>query len=152
LGTRDAVVRALQQWPEAGAIFTAPGSGNGAANGQGIVSGTISTAAIGWEHARSADILFSADWSHASNAAGYRGDTRQSGVAGHGTTSPYDVTATFVANGPAFREGVQAAAPSSNADIVPTILHLLGRPATPQGVTGRPLLELRRHGTGDRDA
>ena len=142
LGTRDVVVRALQQWPEAGAIFTAPGSGNG----QGSVSGTISTAAIGWQHARSADILFSADWSHASNAAGYRGDTRQSGVAGHGTTSPYDVTATFVANGPAFREGVQASAPSSNADIVPTILHLLGRPATPEGVTGRPLLELLRSG------
>jgi arylsulfatase A-like enzyme len=56
------------------------------------------------------------------------------------------VTATFVAGGPAFRTGVQASAPSSNADIVPTILHLLGRPATPQGVTGRPLLELLRSG------
>ena len=146
MGTRDAIVRALQQWPEAGAIFTAPGTANGAANGQGIVSGTISTASIGWQHARSADVLFSANWSHASNAAGHRGDTRQSGVAGHGTTSPYDVTATFVASGPAFREGVRAAAPSSNADIVPTILQLLGRPATPEGVTGRPLLELLRGG------
>lgn len=144
--TRDAVVRALQQWPEAGAIFTAPGAANGSANGQGTVSGTISTASIGWQHARSADVLFSADWSHASNAAGHRGDTRQSGVAGHGTTSPYDVTATFVASGPAFREGVQAAAPSSNADIVPTILHLLGRSSRPDGVTGRPLLELLRRG------
>jgi hypothetical protein len=143
-GTRDAVVRALQRWPEAGAIFTAPGTGNGATNGQGIVSGTISTAQIGWQHARSADVLFSADWSHTTNPAGHRGDTRQSGVAGHGTTSPYDVTATFVASGPAFRTGVQASAPSSNADIAPTILHLLGRPATPQGVTGRPLLELLR--------
>jgi hypothetical protein len=140
--TRNAVVRALQQWPEAGAIFTAPG----AANGQGIVSGTISTAAIGWLHARSADVLFSADWSHVPNAAGHRGNTRQSGVAGHGTSSPYDITATFVASGPAFLAGVQAAAPSSNADIVPTILHLLGRPSTPNGVTGRPLLELLRQG------
>ena len=34
--------------------------------------------------------------------------------------------------------------PSSNADIVPTILHLLGRPSTPSGVTGRPLLEMLR--------
>lgn len=139
-GTRDAVVRALQQWPEAGAIFTAPGT----ANGGGAVNGTLSTADIGWQHARSAEVLFSADWSHQANAAGYRGDTRQSGVAGHGTTSPYDVTATFVANGPAFGTGVQATLPSSNADIVPTILHLLGRPSTPNGVTGRPLLELLR--------
>ena len=145
-GTRDAVVRALQQWPEAGAIFTAPGTASGTTTGQGSVSGTISTASIGWQHTRSADVLFSADWSHASNAAGHRGDTRQSGVAGHGTSSPYDVTATFVASGPAFRAGVLASAPSSNADIVPTILHLLGRPATPQGVTGRPLLELLRRG------
>ena len=57
------------------------------------------------------------------------------------------MTATFVASGPAFREGMQAAAPSSNADIVPTILQLLGRPATPEGVTGRPRLELLRGGT-----
>ena len=147
MGTRNAVVRALQQWPEAGAIFTAPEMSPSTASGQGIVRGTISTAAIGWQHARSADVLFSADWSHATNAAGHRGDTRQSGVAGHGTTSPYDVTATFVASGPAFRNGVQAMAPSSNADIVPTILHLLGRPSSPAGVTGRPLLELLRAGT-----
>lgn len=139
---REAVVRALQQWPEAGAIFTAPSG----ANGQGAVSGTISTAQIGWQHARSADVLFSADWSHAANTAGHRGDTRQSGVAGHGTSSPYDITATFVASGPAFLTGVRAAAPSSNADIVPTILHLLGRPPAPSGVTGRPLLELLRQG------
>ncbi|MDQ8173263.1 MAG: alkaline phosphatase family protein [Gemmatimonadota bacterium] len=140
--TRDAVVRALQRWPEAGAIFTAPGT----ANGGGAVPGTLSTADIGWQHARSAEVLFSANWSHQGNAAGHRGDTRQSGVAGHGTTSPYDVTATFVASGPAFGTGVQAALPSSNADIVPTILHLLGRPSTPTGVTGRPLLELLRGG------
>ncbi len=138
--TRDAVVRALQQWPEAGAIFTAPS----AVNGVGAVSGTLSTGDIGWQHARSADVLYSADWSHAANATGRRGSTRQSGVAGHGTSSPYDITATFVASGPAFLAGVRAAAPSSNADIVPTILHLLGRPSTPAGVTGRPLLELLR--------
>ena len=140
IGTRDAVVRVLQQWPEAGAIFTAPG----AVSGTGVAPGTISTARIGWQHARSADVLYSADWSHATNAAGHRGATRQSGVAGHGTSSPYDVTATFVASGPAFLIGVQAEVPSSNADIVPTILHLLGRPSTPSGVTGRPLLEMLR--------
>lgn len=139
-GTREAVVRVLQQWPEAGAIFTAPR----AADGQGVVKGTISAARIGWQHSRAADVLYSADWSHHTNAAGHKGHTRQSGVAGHGTSSPYDVTATFVASGPAFLTGVQAAAPSSNADIVPTILHLLGRPSTPYGVTGRPLLELLR--------
>ena len=138
LQTREAVVRVLQQWPEAGAIFTAPAE----ADGKGGVSGTISTERIGWLHARAADILFSADWSHQANAAGHKGYTRQSGVAGHGTSSPYDVAATFVAHGPAFRSGVLAPAPSSNADIVPTILHLLGRTATPRGVTGRPLLEL----------
>lgn len=141
-GTRDAIVRVLQQWPEAGAIFTA----SGATTDRAGTNGTISTAQIGWQHERSADVLYSADWSHQANAAGHRGSTRQSGVAGHGTSSPYDLTATFVASGPAFRSGTRAFAPSSNADIVPTILHLLGRPATPGGVTGRPLLELLRQG------
>lgn len=141
--TRDAVVRTLQQWPEVGAIFTAPASGR-AKKGQGVSTGTLSIDQIGWLHTRAADILYSADWSHNANAAGHRGQTRQSGVAGHGTSSPYDITATLVANGPAFRVGVQASAPSSNADIVPTILHLLGLSPTPNGVTGRPLLELLR--------
>lgn len=139
-GTREAVVRVLQQWPEAGAIYTAPS----AAGGQGVVEGTVSTAQIAWQHPRSADVLYSADWSHQRGSTGFPGDTRQSGVAGHGTSSPYDVTATFVAGGPDFRTGMQATVPSSNADIVPTILHLLGRPSTPTGVTGRPLRELLR--------
>ncbi|WP_353268757.1 alkaline phosphatase family protein [Gemmatimonas sp.] len=143
--TRDSVVRTLQQWSEAGAILTASdGAGPGAV--RGTVLGTLPMSAIAWQHARAADVLYSAQWSHAANSAGHKGSTRQSGVAGHGTSSPYDITATFVAAGPVFRTGVVAATPSSNADIVPTVLHLLGQPSTPAGVTGRPLLELLTRG------
>jgi arylsulfatase A-like enzyme len=150
---RDSVVRLLQAWPEAGAIFTAPG----ASRDEGIVRGTLSTAAIGWQHARSADVLWSADWSHEVNAVGYSGSTRQSGVAGHGTSSPHDIRATFVAHGPAFRKAAEAPLPSSNADIVPTVLHVLGQPSHAPGITGRPLLELlttapRTRGEARRDS
>jgi hypothetical protein len=144
--TRDAVVRTLQQWPEAGAIFTAS-DGEGPGTVRGTVQGTLPMSAIAWQHARAADVLYSAQWSHAANGAGHKGTTRQSGVAGHGTSSPYDITATFVAAGPAFRAGVVAPTPSSNADIVPTVLHLLGQPFVPAGITGRPLLELLARGS-----
>ncbi|MCA2988825.1 MAG: alkaline phosphatase family protein [Gemmatimonas sp.] len=135
---RDQVLRRLRQSADVGAIFTR------SVRGRATASGTVPMELIGWEHPRASDMLFSADWSHDANGAGHPGTTRQSGVAGHGTTSPWDISATFVAAGPAFRVRDRAPLPSSNADIVPTILHLLGQPATPTGVQGRPLLELLR--------
>lgn len=140
--TRAAVVQALQASPMIGAIFTAPARMT--QPDSAVVPGTLSTAAIDWQHPRAGEVLFSADWSHAVNKAGHAGLTHQTGVAGHGTTSPYDIRATLVAAGPHVRVGATAPWPSSNADIVPTILHLLGEPSTPPGVTGRPLLELLR--------
>lgn len=140
--TRAAVVRALQASPMIGAIFTAPARMTQPESA--AVPGTLSTAGIDWQHPRAGEVLFSADWTHAANRAGHAGVTHQTGVAGHGTTSPYDIRATFVAAGPHVQVGVTAPWPSSNADIVPTILHLLGEPSTPPGVTGRPLLELLR--------
>ena len=142
--TRAAVVKALQGSTQVGAVFTAPLSA--AQRDRGTVPGTLSYASIGWQHPRSADVLFSADWSHEINTGGHAGSTKQTGVAGHGTSSPYDIVATFVAAGPHIAPAREAPLPSSNADIVPTVLHLLGLPPTPAGVTGRPLLELLRDG------
>lgn len=137
--TRAEVVRALQASPAIGAIFTAPrASGTGL---EAVEPGTLSYATVDWGHPRAGDVLFSANWSHAQNAVGIVGRTEQGGTAGHGTSSPYDITATFVAAGPHFKRGVTAPMPSSNADIVPTILTLLGVSAAPE-VTGRSLGEL----------
>jgi arylsulfatase A-like enzyme len=137
-----AIVRHLQARPEVGAIFTAPG-GDGSM--QGTVPGTLSFDVASWRHARSAAILVSGNWTHAKNAAGVAGTTTQSGVAGHGTSSPYDIHTTLMAAGPDVRAGATSAVPTSNADLAPTVLSLLGVPVPPS-MTGRAVTEMRRSG------
>ena len=138
----NAIVAALQQRPEVGAIFTRP-----AANGsrEGIVPGTLSFDVARWNHPRSGDILVSANWTDKTNAAGFAGTTTQTGVAGHGTSSPFDIHNTLIAAGPDFRERATSDAPTSNVDIAPTLLRLLGLPAAPS-MTGRVIEEGLRNG------
>ena len=142
--TRAAVVRTLQASPSVGAIFTGATEGRSAGTA-GVEPGTLSFASIGWAHVRSGDVLFSANWSHDGNAAGFRGRTEQAGTAGHGTTSPHDITATLIAAGPNIRRASRSAVPTSNADIAPTVLHLLRVPV-PQSMTGRVMHEVLRSG------
>jgi predicted AlkP superfamily pyrophosphatase or phosphodiesterase len=58
----------------------------------------------------------------------------------HGSLSPYDMHASFIANGPSFREGVVSDVPSGAIDIMPTILTILGLDL-PMGLDGRVLHE-----------
>lgn len=141
-GRVAAIVRHLQARPEVGAIFTAP---VGDSSMQGSAPGTLSFDVARWRHARSAAILVSGNWTHAKNAAGVAGTTTQTGVAGHGTSSPYDIHNTLLAAGPDVRAGATSAVPTSNADLAPTLLALLGVPVPPS-MTGRPVTEMRRSG------
>jgi arylsulfatase A-like enzyme len=131
------IVAALQRRPEVGAIFTRPGS-NGTASG--IIPGTLSFDVAHWNHPRSGDILVSANWTAKANAAGFKGTSTQEGVAGHGTSSPYDIHNTLMAAGPDFREHATSRLPTSNVDLAPTLLHLLGIPPPPT-MTGRVIEE-----------
>jgi arylsulfatase A-like enzyme len=137
-----AIVALLQKRPEVGAIFTRPGASGGA---EGAVSGTLSFDVARWNHPRSGDILVSANWSREKNDAGYEGKTTQSGVAGHGTSSPYDIHNTLIAIGPDFREHAVSDVPTGNVDLAPTLLHLLGIPPPPT-MTGRVIEEGLRSG------
>jgi arylsulfatase A-like enzyme len=128
----EGIVRALQGTPGVGAIFTRavqPGSLDGA------VPGTLSFDAARWSHDRSAQILYSPDWTDEANAYGFRGTTASGGTAGHGSTSPWDIHNTLIAAGPDLQEGLTVDVPSGNVDFAPTFLHLLGldRPASMQG-------------------
>jgi len=138
--TRSDVVRALQAAAPIGAIFT-----KARRDGAASEPGTLPYDSIGWSSARSGDVLFSADWSHTMNAASMAGRTEQGGTAGHGTSSPYDIVATLIARGPHVRAAAGTNVASSNADIAPTLLHLLGMPSAPS-MTGRALTELLRDG------
>jgi arylsulfatase A-like enzyme len=137
-----AIVAMLQTQPPAGAIFTRSKPGGGA---EGIVPGTLSFAVARWNHPRSAEILVSANWNGDNNEAGYPGKTTSTGVAGHGSTSPYDVHNTLIAAGPDFREHAVSEAPTGNVDLAPTLLRLLGM-AVPASMTGRVIEEGLRSG------
>ena len=138
----SAIVAMLQRRPEVGAIFTRSKTGGGA---EGVVPGTLSFEVARWSHARSAEILVSADWTRETNAAGYEGKTTDSGVAGHGTSSPYDVHNTLIAAGPDFREHAVSDVPTGNVDVAPTLLRLLGL-EIPASMTGRVIAEALRSG------
>src|SRR5262249_7972089 len=105
----SAIVAALQKRPEIGAIFTRPGTRGGV---EGSVPGTLSFDVARWNHARSGEILVAANWTDAANGAGRKGTSTQNGVAGHGTSSPYDIHATLIAAGPDFKEHEKSDAPT----------------------------------------
>jgi len=107
------------------------------------VPGTLSMALAHFDHERAPDILVDANWSHAENESGWKGTTDLPGVAGHGTSSPYDIHNTLIVAGPAFREGAINDRPTGNIDLAPTICAMLGLPV-PDGVDGRVLTELLR--------
>jgi len=138
------IVRALQQARGVGAIFTRAITPGGL---DGVVPGTISFDAVRWQHARSAQILYSPDWTDAENANGVRGTTAAGGAAGHGSSSPWDIHNTLIAAGPDLRRGVVIEVPSANGGRAPTMLALLGIGA-PASMQGRALGEAFATRTG----
>lgn len=138
----EAIARLLQETPWIGAVFT---RGARPEDVEGWVPGTLSFASIDYDHPRAPDILFSADWSDVPNEWGWEGSTQQSGTAGHGTSSPWDIRATLLAVGPSFRKGFSTPLPTGHRDIAPTILHLHGL-TPPPSMQGRILRELLRDG------
>ena len=136
-----AIVSALQKRPEVGAIFTRPRPAGGF---EGMVPGTLSFDVVRWNHPRAGDILVSSNWSHDRNQ-GFAGTTRDGGTAGHGSSSPYDIHNTLMAAGPDFRERASSDVPTSNVDLAPTLLRLLGL-AAPASMSGRVIQEGLRGG------
>ena len=138
--TVSAIVAALQRTPGVGAIFT---RANARQLLDGGVPGTLSFDVVRWDHDRSAQILFSPDWTDAENVHGLRGTTSSAGVAGHGSASPWDVHNTLIAAGPDLKQGVTIDVPSASVDFAPTFLAMLRLPV-PEAMHGRPLAEALR--------
>lgn len=136
------IVRVLQETPWVGAIFTrarAPGSADG------FAPGTLSFGAIHYQHERAADILVDPNWSHAANQHGYSGTTTSGGVAGHGTSCPYDIRIRLIAAGPDLKRSSRSNVPTGNIDLAVTLCHLHGLKPAPS-MAGRVLTELLRDG------
>ena len=137
-----AIVAALQKRPEVGAIFTRPRASGG---GEGTVPGTLSFDVARWNHPRVGRHPGVGELDGDKNDAGFAGTTTDSGVAGHGTSSPYDIHNTLIAAGPDLREHAVSDVPTANVDIAPTLLHLLGMAPAPT-MTGRVMREALRDG------
>ncbi len=150
-GRIRAVVEFLQRQPWCGVVFTAARSGGEAH--EGSVAGTFALEYVHLGgHARSPDIVFTFPWSSAPNRYGVRGaDYAQTvsgktgpvdtDAAGHGGIGPWTVRNTMLAWGPDFKRGALVRTPTSNVDVAPTLMHLLGVTAGQPAMDGRPLLE-----------
>jgi arylsulfatase A-like enzyme len=153
-----ATIRAVAEWLQkqawTGVVFT--GRGKGAAH-EGAVAGTF---ALEYVHLggseRSPDIVFTFPWSSKPNRYGVPGTDYVMITSGatapldrpggnHGGMSPWTVRNTMLAWGPDFKRGARVRTPSSNADVTPTILHLLGHPKA-DVLDGRVLLEALANG------
>jgi predicted AlkP superfamily pyrophosphatase or phosphodiesterase len=132
------IVRVLQQQPWIGGIFTSSGKKD---KSKGWVEGTLSFETIRWNHERSADILVDYNWDDRKNAFGFAGASFSKGVAGHGGASPYEINIPLIVAGPSFRTGYESMLPTSNVDIVPTILKVHGLDI-PKEMEGRVMSEL----------
>jgi predicted AlkP superfamily pyrophosphatase or phosphodiesterase len=137
------IVAALQRTAGIGAIFTRAATSGSLS---GFVAGTLSFDAARWAHARSGDVLYSPDWTDGKNQYGIAGTSASNGVAGHGSSSPFEIHNTLIAAGPDIKEGATIRSASGNVDFAPTFLHMLGIPI-PATMQGRPLLEALRAST-----
>jgi arylsulfatase A-like enzyme len=90
------------------------------------------------------DILVSMRWKSDQNEFGIPGmvvsEGGKRGKGTHASLSRFDMHNTLVANGPDFKRGFIDDLPTSNADVAPTILSILGVPQ-PQPMDGRVLTE-----------
>jgi arylsulfatase A-like enzyme len=139
-------VRFLQSRPEIGAIFVArrPGARE--------IDGTLPLSAIDLQDSagRAPDVVASYTWDDQAVVDGMRGtefaSSRNVLRGMHGSFSPVDVHNVLAARGPSFRDAFVDARPTGNADVAPTMAHLLGL-ELPQA-RGRCLAEALVDGCG----
>ena len=133
------IVVALQGQDWVGGIYT---KNQDNVDIKGSVNGTLSFETIHWDHpGRSGDILVDMNWNDSKNEAGYAGTSFARGVAGHGGFSPYEIHIALLASGPSFKKKFNGNLPTSNVDIIPTVLHLHNL-NIPQQMDGRVMYEL----------
>lgn len=116
------LVEFLQKSDFAGAIFS-----------RDEFEGTFPLSQVSVDTAGAPDVMFSACWSSEPNHDGMPGTLVSEGKRGpgqgnHSSLSRYDMHNTLVAAGPHFKQHFVDELPSGNADVAPTILHLLGFP------------------------
>jgi predicted AlkP superfamily pyrophosphatase or phosphodiesterase len=156
-GRIRAIVDYLQQQPWCGVLFTA--AKRGGARHEGTVEGTFSLdiAHLGG-HERSPDIVLTFPWTSAANRHGVPGTeynlvggktasgSIDSEAGNHGGIGPWTIRNTMLANGPDFKKGALIRTPTSNVDVTPTLLRLLGLDVADAPLDGRAMTEAFANG------
>lgn len=148
----------LQRQPWVDVIFT-----RGGGQGQGSVPGTFSLDITESSHAsRGPDVAASLAWTSRRNAYGVAGTQTihsgksgplTGGASGHGGLSPWVVNNTLILWGSDFERRARVASPASLADLMPTVLTVLGVQRDPCGDgCGRVLEEALRAARDRRPA
>jgi predicted AlkP superfamily pyrophosphatase or phosphodiesterase len=133
------IIVALQHQEWVGSVFT---KSQKKGDDEGFVAGTLSFETIHWDHPkRAGDILVAVNWNDSKNETGYAGQDFAMGKAGHGGFSPYEVHIALLASGPSFKKAFESTLPTSNVDLIPTILHL-HKLIIPKEMDGRVMYEL----------
>jgi arylsulfatase A-like enzyme len=133
-GITSRLVEWLQRSDFAGVVFA-----------REIFEGTFPLDFVRANTADAPDVMVAMRWNPKPNQFGVPGQIvtdamRAAGQGSHASLSEFDVHNTLIAAGPDFRRKFTSDVPSSNIDIAPTVLHLLGlRP--PQRFDGRVLAE-----------
>jgi predicted AlkP superfamily pyrophosphatase or phosphodiesterase len=149
----DAIVRFLQRQPWVGVLFTAAKPDGAGVPVAGRAPGTFALELVHLENSeRGPDIVFTFPWSSTKSPTGLSGsDYTEAATTGplagsagnHGSMSPWTVRNTFIAWGADFKNGVTVRTPSSNVDLVPTLLALMNLDSEVDlhGFDGRALSE-----------
>jgi arylsulfatase A-like enzyme len=134
------IVEFLQQWNLAGVILT-----------REPMPGTFTLEQVRINSPDAPDVVVSLRWTSDTNQSDIPGmivsdEGRYGSIpvgvgrGGHSSLGPFDMRNTLVAAGPDFRHGLINELPSGNADLAPTILHILGV-SPPERMDGRVLFE-----------
>ncbi len=122
-GTIAPIVEWLLKQEWAGVIYTQQARPT---HPESFVPGALSFQAVYMNHERMPDILIEGTWSDAENEFGVAGSSRSFVGGAGGGSSPYELNALLIADGPDIEDRVESAVPSAHYDLAPTICHLLG--------------------------
>ncbi len=112
---------------------------------EGFVLGAMSMTATYMDHERAPDLYVDPSWTSGENEFGFPGMTAKGGIAGHGSTSPFDIGIPMIGGGPDIKRARRSDVPTGNVDFAPTVLHLLRIPI-PVAMDGRVMTEALRGG------
>ena len=124
----------LQQTDFAGVLFS-----------RATIKGTFPLSQMHIDTAAAPDLVMAFRWSDEQSKHGVPGviaaiQTPDNAAGTHGTLSKFDLHSTLIAAGPDFRTDSNDELPTSNVDVAPTVLHILGI-TPPEHLDGRILRE-----------